>query len=146
MLFRSVGEGLPADGNGDGVVDQADFTTWADHYGEGTPPAASAGVADNPSTTTTVEVVVPDVTEESDFVDVDTVVDIVPEVVVDAEEDDDSPAIIQLDSIGAVYYVDQINGDDDNPGTKELPWKTLQKAVEMMQPGDSVYLKIIATE
>ncbi len=32
--FGDTGENLPADGNGDGIVDQADFTTWADNFGQ----------------------------------------------------------------------------------------------------------------
>ncbi len=37
-----TGTGLQADGNGDGVVDAADFTVWRDNY---TPPPASVSIA-----------------------------------------------------------------------------------------------------
>lgn len=34
------------------------------------------------------------------------------------------------------YYVEK-GGNDDNPGTRMQPFRTIQKAVELMQPGDS---------
>jgi len=37
---------------------------------------------------------------------------------------------------GMVYYVSH-HGDDRNPGTEDLPWRTIQKAVESMLPGDT---------
>ena len=41
---------------------------------------------------------------------------------------------------GKSYYV-ATTGDDGNPGTKAAPWKTLQKAVASVQPGDTVRIK-----
>jgi len=47
---------------------------------------------------------------------------------------------------GASYYVAP-DGDDTNPGTESLPWRTIQRAVkhgypiEYRQPGDVVYLR-----
>jgi len=38
------------------------------------------------------------------------------------------------------YYV-AINGDDDNPGTEENPWLTIQKAADIMVAGDTVLVK-----
>jgi hypothetical protein len=41
--YGQTGSGIPGDGNNDGVVDLADYTVWADHYGQGTPAAMTAG-------------------------------------------------------------------------------------------------------
>lgn len=43
-------------------------------------------------------------------------------------------------SIGPVYYVSPL-GNDNNPGTYNLPWKTLHKAAKMVTPGSTVYLR-----
>ncbi len=37
--YGDSGVNLLADGNGDGVIDQADYTVWADHYGDSLPSA-----------------------------------------------------------------------------------------------------------
>jgi len=39
---------------------------------------------------------------------------------------------------GAVYYVNGVNGNDTNPGTQSAPWKTIQKAANIMIAGDEV--------
>ena len=46
-------------------------------------------------------------------------------------------------AISATYYVDQnnIKASDKNPGTKELPWKTIQKAAFVAKAGDLVIIK-----
>ncbi|HUT37170.1 MAG TPA: right-handed parallel beta-helix repeat-containing protein [Planctomycetota bacterium] len=36
------------------------------------------------------------------------------------------------------YYVDGSAGSDENPGTKEKPFKTIQRAAEVLQPGERV--------
>jgi hypothetical protein len=41
---------------------------------------------------------------------------------------------------GAVYYVAK-DGNDDNPGTEELPWLTLQHAADTLVAGETVYVK-----
>lgn len=43
----------------------------------------------------------------------------------------------------AVYYVDQDHpaASDENPGTEDLPWMTIQKAADTVDPGDIVYVK-----
>ncbi len=38
------------------------------------------------------------------------------------------------------YFV-AVDGDNDNPGTKEAPWATWQKAFSMAGPGDTVYIR-----
>lgn len=45
--------------------------------------------------------------------------------------------------IAVDYYVDQnhASSSDQNPGTADLPWKTLSKANSTLQPGDTVYIK-----
>jgi len=39
---------------------------------------------------------------------------------------------------GTVYYVNGINGNDSNPGTQPAPWKTIQRAANIMITGDGV--------
>jgi parallel beta-helix repeat (two copies) len=41
---------------------------------------------------------------------------------------------------GSVFYV-AANGDDQNPGTIESPWRTLQHAAEQVSPGSTVYIR-----
>jgi hypothetical protein len=41
---------------------------------------------------------------------------------------------------GATYYVSP-SGDDQNPGTELLPWKTIQKAADTLTQSDTVYVK-----
>ena len=41
---------------------------------------------------------------------------------------------------GHTYYVSP-NGNDNNPGTLNHPWKTLNKAAGMVEPGDIVYVR-----
>lgn len=38
-----------------------------------------------------------------------------------------------------VYYV-STTGNDGNPGTQAQPWRTIQKACNTLQPGDTVYI------
>ena len=44
---------------------------------------------------------------------------------------------------GNFYFVDQNNpnASDENPGTEDLPWKTLKKACNTVQAGDTVLVK-----
>jgi len=44
---------------------------------------------------------------------------------------------------GAVYYVDTAHSSasDSNPGTENLPWKTITKANQTLVAGDTVYIK-----
>ncbi len=39
------------------------------------------------------------------------------------------------------FYVDGENGNNNNPGTEELPWKTIQKAFDSSIPGSNVFIK-----
>src|SRR4030042_4046576 len=39
---------------------------------------------------------------------------------------------------GNIYSVDGTIGNDSNPGTQSSPWKTIQRAADMMVAGDSV--------
>jgi len=44
--------------------------------------------------------------------------------------------------LGATYYVDVANGDDVNPGTAEsTAWRTIGKANQELQAGDTVYIR-----
>jgi hypothetical protein len=48
---------------------------------------------------------------------------------------DSAPALL-----GTAYYV-ATTGDDDNPGTIDLPWQTIQKATDTLVAGDTVYIR-----
>ncbi len=41
---------------------------------------------------------------------------------------------------GGVYYVAPW-GDDDNPGTIDKPWRTIGKAADTLEAGDTVYIR-----
>jgi parallel beta-helix repeat protein len=41
----------------------------------------------------------------------------------------------------ATYCVAQANGDDANPGSEDRPWRTIQKAANVLLPGDTVLVK-----
>ena len=43
-------------------------------------------------------------------------------------------------SYGIHYYV-ATDGEDDNPGTLTHPWETIQKAANVLVPGDIVYVR-----
>lgn len=43
-------------------------------------------------------------------------------------------------SFAAEYYV-ATKGNDANPGTLAAPWKTIQKAADTLQPGDTVFVR-----
>ena len=40
-----------------------------------------------------------------------------------------------------IYYINGLKGNDNNPGTFDLPWKTVEKANQTLQAGDSVFLR-----
>ncbi|MEK3884251.1 choice-of-anchor Q domain-containing protein [Paenibacillus sp. PL2-23] len=42
--------------------------------------------------------------------------------------------------LGAVYYV-SVTGDDSNPGTLQAPWRTIQKAANTLNGGDTVFVR-----
>ncbi len=42
---------------------------------------------------------------------------------------------------GTVYYVD-VTGNDSNPGTATHPWRTIQKAADIVNPGDTVLVRV----
>ncbi|HHW00180.1 MAG TPA: DUF5123 domain-containing protein [Clostridiaceae bacterium] len=50
---------------------------------------------------------------------------------------------VKVHAAGTVYYVDSVNGNDNNNGTSEsTPWKTLSKVNSMtFQPGDQIKFK-----
>jgi len=51
--------------------------------------------------------------------------------------------ILPFSGFAAEYYVDRnhSSSDDANPGTAELPLTTIQRGVDMAQPGDTVLIK-----
>lgn len=42
---------------------------------------------------------------------------------------------------GPVFYVEQRGGNDQNPGTNDQPWATVQHAINMAKPGDTIFIK-----
>jgi len=44
-------------------------------------------------------------------------------------------------STGRAFFVSAASGNDANPGTLTAPWKTLQKAFNTLQPGETAYLR-----
>ena len=44
-------------------------------------------------------------------------------------------------SSGQAFYVSASSGSDNNPGTIDQPWQTLQKAFDALQPGQIAYLR-----
>lgn len=40
-----------------------------------------------------------------------------------------------------IGYVVAPNGSDENPGTYLLPWRTIEKAAQMVRPGETVYIR-----
>ena len=44
-------------------------------------------------------------------------------------------------STGQAFYVSSSGGSDNNPGTIDQPWQTLQKAFDALQPGQIAYLR-----
>lgn len=51
-----------------------------------------------------------------------------------------SAVLASFSSSGAVYYT-SIDGNDANPGTEALPWRTIQKAVNTVLSGDTAVIK-----
>ena len=43
-------------------------------------------------------------------------------------------------STGAIYYV-SVAGSDANPGTEEQPWRTVQHAVDSLDPGERAFVR-----
>ncbi len=52
-----------------------------------------------------------------------------------------------MPDVGAYEYVRQtqyyvsLEGDDNHPGTLDQPWRTIQKAADTLQPGDTVFIR-----
>ncbi len=49
-------------------------------------------------------------------------------------------ALLSTSAFGATYYVAP-SGSDANPGTKNQPWQTIQKAADTLMAGDTVYIR-----
>ena len=48
--------------------------------------------------------------------------------------------------LSATYYVDPVNGDDSNPGTEALAWRSLEKVSSATQQNDAIYLMDFAED
>jgi len=44
-------------------------------------------------------------------------------------------------SSGTQAYIVAVDGNDENPGTQEQPWRTIQHAVDRLQPGETAYIR-----
>jgi hypothetical protein len=50
--------------------------------------------------------------------------------------------IISVSLLSATDYYVSPNGSDDNSGTIETPFQTIQHAADLMQSGDNCYLRV----
>jgi len=50
------------------------------------------------------------------------------------------PTLIDVNVQGAVQYYVSTTGSDTNPGTQSQPWKTIQKAANTVNPGDTIFV------
>ena len=48
--------------------------------------------------------------------------------------------VVQAEGTGNTFYV-SLEGDDANDGSLDKPFRTIQKAVDVMQPGDTCYVR-----
>lgn len=48
--------------------------------------------------------------------------------------------ILPVPAFSGIYYV-SVNGDDSHPGTLDQPWRTIQKAADFVQAGDTVIVQ-----
>ena len=58
---------------------------------------------------------------------------VLPETAILAEMAADNP--------GNSYYVSSVDGSDANPGSITQSWRTIQHAVNSVNPGDTIYLR-----
>jgi hypothetical protein len=42
---------------------------------------------------------------------------------------------------GPAHFVDAVRGDDSNDGSEKTPWKTINHAMPLLNPGDTLYLR-----
>lgn len=42
---------------------------------------------------------------------------------------------------GTTHFVDAVKGDDKNQGSEAKPWKTIQRGVQHLKPGETLYLR-----
>ena len=47
---------------------------------------------------------------------------------------------LKVDSTGTEYYVSP-SGDDNNPGTKDRPFRHIQRCADIAQPGDTCFVR-----
>jgi len=65
---------------------------------------------------------------------------LLPGVVQERSDFPNPKGLAQPLTSGTVYCV-ATTGDDDNPGTIDLPWQTIQKAADTLVAGDTVYIR-----
>lgn len=138
---------IVVDGNGDGNVGAGETTT-----------AGGAGVVNSSVSTITFseEFLVPAATNyilTADFANLaengDTVTVSLPSTSISAE--DNAVPGVPIDTYGviskakhtnavATYYVNAATGSDTNPGTFEAPFKTVKRACQAVNPGDTVLI------
>jgi len=49
--------------------------------------------------------------------------------------------LIVTEAGAATYYLDAVNGNDNNAGTNVMPWRTIQKAQSIVVSGDTVIVR-----
>ena len=60
----------------------------------------------------------------------------------DAVEEIEAPPIVEHPfSNGPAYFVDADNGADDQPGSEDSPWATINHAMKQLEAGDTLYLR-----
>ncbi|MDW0113076.1 right-handed parallel beta-helix repeat-containing protein [Sporosarcina saromensis] len=52
-----------------------------------------------------------------------------------------SPSVYSSDAPSKDAYYVSVNGNDDNPGTFEEPWRTIQKAADTLIAGEAVFVR-----
>ena len=52
-----------------------------------------------------------------------------------------STAVFNVTPTGNHYYVDENLGSDENPGSEAQPWQTIEKAVNTVAAGDTIYVR-----
>jgi hypothetical protein len=68
---------------------------------------------------------------------------VVVSAAVDKQEiqNDTYQIFLPITSDGRIVYFVSPDGNDHNPGTISLPWRTLSKAADMSQPGTTIYVR-----
>jgi parallel beta-helix repeat protein len=61
--------------------------------------------------------------------------------ILSSESDVEALASTVASQQGQIYYV-ATDGDDSSPGTEEQPFRTINKGISVLEPGDTTYVKV----